>query len=117
MVHDPGLAMPRIALGRGCASEFCSTGEAQDRFSRRSMARISNRGTAVSIGLLLGLLAGCAPSDREVEYEARKALLQRQNKGIRELIEEEQRGSLVSNDRFLIGLDEKVVERLFRSQL
>ena len=63
------------------------------------------------------LLAGCAPSDDELNYLATKALLERQNQGIRELIQEEERGSLVPRDRFLIGIDEAVVGDLFRSQL
>jgi len=68
--------------------------------------------------LLCGLvLAGCAPSDEESQFLARKALLQRQNQGIRELIEEEKRGSLVPTNRFLVGIDEKIVVDLFRSQL
>lgn len=63
------------------------------------------------------LFAGCAPSDDELDYHAQKALLERQNQGIRELIQEEEKGSLVSRDRFLIGIDESVVGGLFRSQL
>jgi hypothetical protein len=63
------------------------------------------------------LLTGCAPSDDELDYLAQKALLERQNQGIRELIQEEERGSLVPRDRFLIGIDESVVGDLFRSQL
>jgi hypothetical protein len=60
--------------------------------------------------------AGCAPSERESDYLARRALLERQNKGIRELVEEAQRGSLLPADRFLIGIDEQIVGDLFRSQ-
>jgi hypothetical protein len=72
-----------------------------------------------TVGLLLAgsLLAGCAPSEEETDFLARKALLQRQNQGIRELIAEAERGSLVPADRFLIGIDEKVIGDLFRSQL
>ena len=71
------------------------------------------------LGLLIGtvLLAGCAPSEEETAFLARKALLQRQNQGIRELIEEQERGSLVPKDRFLIGVDESIVGGLLRSQL
>lgn len=65
----------------------------------------------------VGLLAGCAPSEQESNFLARRALLQRQNQGIRELIQEEERGSLVPTDRFLVGIDESVVGDLFRSQL
>jgi hypothetical protein len=71
------------------------------------------------VATLLGvsLLAGCAPSEQEAEFLARRALLQRQNQGIRDLIAEEERGSLVPADRFLIGIDESVLGDLFRSQL
>lgn len=63
------------------------------------------------------LLLGCAPSQEETEYLARRAMLLRQNQGIRELIAEEEQGSLVPTDRFLIGVDEKVLGDIFRSQL
>jgi hypothetical protein len=63
------------------------------------------------------LLAGCAPSEQESEYLARKALLTRQNQGIRELIAEAEQGSLIPTDRFLVGIDERVVQDLFQSQL
>jgi hypothetical protein len=65
----------------------------------------------------LVILGGCAPSDAELDYLAKKALLERQNQGIRELIREEEQGSLVPRDRFLIGVDESVIGDLFRSQL
>jgi len=70
-------------------------------------------------GLVAGaaLAAGCAPSDDELDFLAQKALLERQNQGIRELIQEEERGSLVPRDRFLIGIGEAVVGGLFQSQL
>jgi hypothetical protein len=67
--------------------------------------------------LLAVLLAGCAPSGEESEFLARRAELQRQTQGIRELITEAEHGSLVPADRFLIGVDEKVVGELLRSQL
>ena len=73
------------------------------------------RGTLLVLAALLA--AGCAPSERESDYLAKRALLERQNKGIRELVEEAERGSLVPADRFLIGIDEKIVRDLFRSQL
>ena len=63
------------------------------------------------------LLLGCAPSQEETDYLARRAMLLRQNQGIRELITEEEQGSLVPLDRFLIGVDEKVLGDIFRSQL
>lgn len=63
------------------------------------------------------LLSGCAPSPEETDYLARKALLTRQNQGIRELIAEAEKGSLIPSDRFLVGIDESVVQDLFQSQL
>src|SRR5262249_30607415 len=84
---------------------------------RTSMAVVEDRRPTIAILLVLALLAGCAPSEKESAYLSRKALLERQNKGIRELIQDEERGSLVPADRFLIGVDEKVVQGLFRSQL
>ena len=68
---------------------------------------------------LLGLLslAGCAPSEQETQYLAQKALLARQNQGIRELIAEAERGSMVPTDRFLLGIDEKLVAELLSAQL
>ena len=74
-------------------------------------------GNAVGAALAIGLLMGCAPSEEEVDFLARKALLERQNQGIRELIAEAEQGSLVPADRFLIGLDEKIIGDLFGSQL
>jgi hypothetical protein len=70
-----------------------------------------------AILLGVGLLAGCAPSEEESSFLARKAMLERQNQGIRELIAEAERGSLVPRDRFLIGIDEAIVGDLFRTQL
>lgn len=67
--------------------------------------------------LASGLLAGCAPSEEESAFLARKALLLRQNQGIRELIAEGERGSMVPSDRFLVGIDEKIVTDLFSAQL
>jgi len=69
------------------------------------------------LALLAVLSAGCAPSEHESNYLARRALLERQNRGIHELVEEAERGSLLPADRFLIGIDEQVVGDLFRSQL
>ena len=74
------------------------------------------------LGLALLLLAatvlsGCSISDEETAYLARKARLERQNQGLRELIDEEQQGKLVPQDKFLVGIDEKVVGDLFRLEL
>ena len=71
----------------------------------------------VPAALLAALLAGCSPSDDETDFLARKALLQRQNQGLRELVVEAEQGSLVPKDRFLIGLDEAILADIFRSQL
>lgn len=73
----------------------------------------------IALGSLFSaaLLVSCAPSEEETDFLAQKTLLLRQNQGIRELIAEEEHGSLVPADRFLIGIDEKVVGDLFRSQL
>lgn len=67
--------------------------------------------------LVSGFLAGCAPSEEESAFLARKALLQRQNRGIQELIAEGERGSMVPADRFLVGIDERIVADLFSAQL
>ncbi len=67
--------------------------------------------------LAAGLVAGCAPSGQETDFLARKALLARQNRGLREMIADAERGSLVPTDRFLVGIDEKILADLFRSQL
>ena len=72
---------------------------------------------ALTVPLLLVLLAGCAPSEEEVSFESRRALLMRQNQGIRELIQEQEKGSLVPTGRFLVGVGETLVEDLLRSQL
>lgn len=78
---------------------------------------ITTLGNKAGVLLAAALLVGCAPSEEETDYLARQALLQRQNQGIRELIAEAERGSLVPADRFLIGIDEKIIADLFRSQL
>ena len=63
------------------------------------------------------LVAGCSPSDEEVRYQAKRALLERQNQGIRELIEDERNGRLVPADEFLVGIDDDIVADLFRLEL
>jgi len=67
--------------------------------------------------LLAGFVAGCGPSVEETDFLARKAVLERQNRGIRELIADAEHGSLVPADRFIVGIDEKVIAELLRSQL
>jgi hypothetical protein len=81
------------------------------------MSISSHRRPTVAILLALVLLAGCSPSEKETEFLRRKAFLERQNKGIREMIHDEEGDSLLLTDRFLIGVDEKVVQGLFNSQL
>jgi hypothetical protein len=76
-----------------------------------------NRPTLIGFLLAAAVLVGCAPSEQETEFLAKKAFLTRQNQGIRELIAEGERGSLVPTDRFLVGIDEKLVADLFRYQL
>ncbi|MGH2569616.1 MAG: hypothetical protein ACRDGR_00230 [bacterium] len=65
----------------------------------------------------VALSAGCGPPGEEVDFLARKAILERQNQGIRELIADAENGSLIPADRFLIGVHEKVIAELLRSQL
>ena len=60
-----------------------------------------------SLFALATFVIGCAPSDRETQFHAQKALLERQNQGIRELIADAEKGALLPEDRFLIGLDER----------
>jgi hypothetical protein len=63
------------------------------------------------------LLGGCGPPGEDADFLARKAILERQNQGIRELIADAENGTIVPADRFLIGIDENVVAELLRSQL
>jgi hypothetical protein len=70
-----------------------------------------------SLALVAAMLVGCAPSDQETDYRARKALLQRQNRGIRELIAEAETSSIVPANRFLLGVDESIVQSVLRSEL
>jgi hypothetical protein len=63
------------------------------------------------------VLAGCSPSDDQVRFEAKRALLERQNQGVRELIDEEREGKLVPPDQFLVGIDDDIVAELFRLEL
>ena len=72
---------------------------------------------AASLLIAAVLLAGCSPPGEELDFLAQKAILERQNQGIRELIAEAEAGTLIPADRFLIGVDENVVAELLRSQL
>lgn len=67
--------------------------------------------------LVAALVTGCALSEEESSFLAKRDFLKRQNQGIRELIEEEERGSLVPTGRFLVGVDETVIGDLLASQL
>src|SRR4029079_3054676 len=73
--------------------------------------------TFVSCLLLAGLLSGCSPSDEEASYLARRALLTRQNAGIREMIVDAEKGQLIQNEEFLVGIDETVVADVIRAGL
>lgn len=81
------------------------------------MPTLSSPRLPLAILFLLALFAGCSPSEKETEFLAAKAILERQNRGLREMIQDEEKGSLVPANRFLIGVDEKVVQGLFNSQL
>jgi hypothetical protein len=75
--------------------------------------------TSRAIVLVAGVLAitGCGPSEEEAVHAARKAALERRLRGLRELVAEAERGSLIPTDRFFVGVGEKLVGDLFRSQL
>jgi hypothetical protein len=75
------------------------------------------RDIAAGSVLTAALLAGCAPSGEEADFIARKASLQRQNQGIRDLIAEAENGSLIPADRFLVGIGEEMLAELLTSQL
>ena len=62
-------------------------------------------------------MAGCGPSEDQAAHEARKVAWERRIRGLEELVAEADRGSLIPRDRFFIGVDEKLVADLFRSQL
>ena len=59
----------------------------------------------------------CGPSEEQVQYEARKAELERRVQGLQELVASAEQGSLIPTDRFFVGVGEDLVEDLFRSQL
>lgn len=67
--------------------------------------------------LLAVLASGCGPSEEEVQFQARRAELERRAQGLRELVAEAEQGSLIPSDRFFVGVGEQLVEDLFRSQL
>jgi len=62
-------------------------------------------------------VAACGPSEEEAQYAARRAELDRRALGLRELVAEAEQGSLIPSDRFFVGVGERLVEDLFRSQL
>jgi hypothetical protein len=63
------------------------------------------------------LALACGPSEEEAAYEARTIALERRIRGLAELVAEAEKGSLIPADRFFVGVDEKLVADLFRSQL
>jgi hypothetical protein len=65
----------------------------------------------------IALAAACGPSEEQAAYEARKIALERRIRGLGELVAEAEKGSLIPADRFFVGVDEKLVGDLFRSQL
>lgn len=67
--------------------------------------------------LAMVFLFGCSPSEEETDFLAQKALLMRQNRGLREMIAEAERGSMVPKDRFLIGIDQSIVASLLKTEL
>jgi hypothetical protein len=77
----------------------------------------TRRAATATLLLAASLLSGCSASDEETEYGLRKAILERQNQGLRELIVEAENGTLLPEDRFLIGIDEKVIGDALRLQL
>jgi len=72
-----------------------------------------------AIGSIALAIAGvaCGPSEEQAVYEARKIALERRIRGLQELVAEAEKGSLIPADRFFVGVDEKLVGDLFRSQL
>lgn len=71
----------------------------------------------LQLALAAALAAACGPSDEEGLYRARKAELERRNRGLAELISEARQGSLLPPDRFMVGVDESLTRDLFESQL
>jgi hypothetical protein len=62
-------------------------------------------------------LSACGPSETESLHRARRAELERRNQGLRELIAEAERGSLLPRDRFMVGVDEALAREIFASRL
>lgn len=79
--------------------------------SRRHWRRLLAAAGAAAFGL------ACGPSEEQVQYEARKAELERRERGLRELVADAEGGSLIPANRFFVGVGEQLVEDLFRSQL
>jgi hypothetical protein len=101
-----------------CLKIWCKPLRVKSLQTKQSfLTMITILGKTIVVLFAAALLISCAPSEEEADYLSRKSLLLRQNQGIRELIDEAERGSLVPADRFLVGLDEKIVGDLFRSQL
>src|SRR6185503_4761115 len=116
------IADGAIREARGTIVSAATADEPEARLAARHAPSHPRTGASVLAALgvpvvLAALFAGCAPSDREVQYQAQRAILQRQNQGIRELIQEAERGTLLPKDRFMIGIDEHIVADLLRSEL
>jgi hypothetical protein len=88
-----------------------SGGPRLEPFDRSRLRRL------VVAAAVAGLAFACGPSEEEVQYQARKAELERRAQGLRELVAEAEQGSLIPSDRFFVGVGEQLVEDLFRSQL
>jgi hypothetical protein len=80
------------------------------------LRRVADLRWIASLGVALAA-AACGPSEEQAAYEARKVALERRIRGLQELVAEAERGSLIPADRFFVGVDEKLVGDLFRSQL
>lgn len=77
----------------------------------------SRRWIAAALLVTATIASACGPSEEEVQYEARKAELERRVQGLQELVASAEKGSLIPTDRFFVGVGEDLVENLFRSQL
>ena len=80
------------------------------------MCHVAGPRVIASIALAIAA-AGCGPSEEQAAFEARKIALVRRIRGVNELVAEAEKGSLIPTDRFFVGVDEKLVADLFRSQL
>jgi hypothetical protein len=70
-----------------------------------------------ALTILAVWVSACGPSEEEVQFRARKVALERRLLGLRELVAEAEKGSLIPSDSFFVGVDEKLAGDLFRTQL